>query len=399
MLWRRRWWRIAVVSAAGAITAVPIVAVPVFAGHPFTVLYAYVLFAAWYGTLRESVGAVAISVAAVAVLQPRFPALPLEALIFACASILLLALVRGLRRARARAQEAQRRTAEALRVAVEAVRVRDDLLSAVSHDLKNPLTAIKGRAQTLQRRLDRDGASVDAAQVVEGLTSIDATATKMGRLLDELLDSAEVQTGRLLALRLQPTDLVALAREAAAEYQESAEHHIEVEAPVASLVGLWDAQRLDRVLSNLLSNAIKYSRPGSAIVLSLRPEAPGWAVLDVRDQGVGIPAADVPRIFERFARASNVGSAAGSGIGLAVVRQIVEAHGGRITVRSQEGLGSTFTVRLPRSTGADPAEGSALPETRRGTPRAAAQGDFAGGEGSRTAAGAEVVGGVATTPP
>jgi signal transduction histidine kinase len=191
---------------------------------------------------------------------------------------------------------------------------------------------------------------------------------------------------------------VALAREAAAEYQESADHCIEVEAPVATLVGLWDAHRLDRVLGNLLSNAIKYSRPGSAIVLSLRPEAPDWAVLDVRDQGVGIPAADVPRIFERFARASNVGGAAGSGIGLAVVRQIVEAHGGRITVRSQEGLGSTFTVRLPRSTGADPGESPAQPETRRG-PRVPAQGDSAGAMGSRTAAGAAAGGSVATTPP
>jgi signal transduction histidine kinase len=106
---------------------------------------------------------------------------------------------------------------------------------------------------------------------------------------------------------------------------------------------------LDRVLGNLLANAIKYSRPGEPIVLAVRDEPPDCAVLEVRDRGVGIPAADLPRVFEWFTRAGNVGGATGTGIGLAVVRQIVEAHGGRVGVQSKEGSGTTFTVWLPRT--------------------------------------------------
>jgi signal transduction histidine kinase len=109
--------------------------------------------------------------------------------------------------------------------------------------------------------------------------------------------------------------------------------------------------RLVRVLDNLLANGIKYSPNGGEIEVSLARQDDGgaaWAVLAVRDHGLGIPAADRPRVFERFRRARNVvGLIGGTGIGLASTRQIVEQHGGTITVVSQEGVGSTFTVRLP----------------------------------------------------
>jgi signal transduction histidine kinase len=128
--------------------------------------------------------------------------------------------------------------------------------------------------------------------------------------------------------------------------------------------------RLDRVLDNLLSNAIKFSPNGGGITVAVAHEdvvGGPWAVVAVRDQGLGIPAADLPRVFERFRRARNVeGRIGGTGIGLASVRQIVEQHGGAITVESVEGAGSTFTVRLPLALTA-PGEIETSPE-RGGSP-------------------------------
>ncbi|GAC1397948.1 MAG: hypothetical protein NVSMB65_16660 [Chloroflexota bacterium] len=346
---QHRLWRIGVISATGALMAIPMVSVPLFATHPFVLLYAYVVFAAWYGTVRESGGAVLIGGAAVAALRPGLPGLPVEAVIFTLASLMLVLLVQTLRRAHATAREAQRQAEEALRAAVEAVRVRDDVLTTVSHDLKNPLAAIKGQAQVLARRSERAGGA-NVRGLAEGLANIDISASKMTRLLDELLDVAQVQTGRLLALHRQPTDLIALLRETLREYQAGTEvHHLELRTGEESLVGLWDAARLERVAGNLLSNALKYSPTGGAIVVTARRDPSGWAVMEVQDHGMGIPAAALPRIFERFARAGNVGRISGTGVGLAVVRQIVHLHGGTIDVDSVEGAGTRFTVRLPLS--------------------------------------------------
>ena len=123
-------------------------------------------------------------------------------------------------------------------------------------------------------------------------------------------------------------------------------HSIRVEV-AEDLLAEVDPTRIARAVANLLGNAIKYSPAGGEIAVTLTREDDS-AVLAVRDQGIGIPAADLPRIFERFHRGSNVaGQIAGAGIGLAGARQIVEQHGGAITVESREGAGSTFTVRLP----------------------------------------------------
>jgi PAS domain S-box-containing protein len=232
-----------------------------------------------------------------------------------------------------------------------AIQVRDEFLSSASHDLKNPLASVKGYAQILGSLVAQDG-TLASTQVAAGLAKIDRAATKMSALIDELLDVAHLQTGRPLELRRRPTDLVVLARQAVAEFQSAATRHdLRVEPGVRALVGLWDAARLDRVLANLLSNAIKYSPAGGPITLRLsrEPDAAGnWAVLVVQDQGMGIPAADLPHVFERFHRGANVAAQIrGAGLGLAGVRQIVEQHGGTIGVESQEGQGATFTVRLP----------------------------------------------------
>jgi signal transduction histidine kinase len=154
--------------------------------------------------------------------------------------------------------------------------------------------------------------------------------------------------GRRLDLNRHPTDLVELAREVAQERQQATERHtIRVEADGPRLVGLWDARRLGRVLDNLLDNAVKYSPDGGPIDVRLRRDG-AWGVIDVTDEGLGIPEADQRRIFERFQRASNVEQRiGGTGIGLASAWHIVDSHGGTITVRSQEGSGTKFTVRLP----------------------------------------------------
>ena len=131
------------------------------------------------------------------------------------------------------------------------------------------------------------------------------------------------------------------------QHQAAAGHGIQVEDSQPRLIGNWDAGRLERVLANVLGNAIKYSAAGRAIRVRVDQED-GMAVLAVQDQGIGIPAADLPHVFERFHRAGNVsGRTPGTGLGLASARQIVEQHGGMIMVESQEGAGSTVTIRLP----------------------------------------------------
>jgi signal transduction histidine kinase len=238
----------------------------------------------------------------------------------------------------------------ALAEARAAIRMRDEFLAAATHDLKTPLAAIKGQAQLLRRRAA--GGPAGPADLASGLARIDAAATRMNRLVEELLDVAQLRIGQALRLQKQPTDLVALARAIAAEQQHGAPHHrLEVATVLPQLVGRWDRDRLERVLTNLLGNAVKYSPSGGEITICVGKEtdaAGEWAVLAVRDQGIGVPAADLPHIFEPFYRAANTrGTVRGSGLGLASARQIAAQHGGRLTVVSEEGAGSTFTVRLP----------------------------------------------------
>ncbi|HET8631883.1 MAG TPA: GAF domain-containing protein [Thermomicrobiales bacterium] len=236
--------------------------------------------------------------------------------------------------------------------AQRALQARDEFLAAVSHDLKSPLSTIKGYAQLLRLRARREEAGGAASAVADGAAKIEATADKMTALINELLDVARLEAGESLSLEREPTDLVALAAEAiAAHLATGAYRQIDLLAPDTPLTGSWDRARLARVVDNLLGNALKYSPDGGPVTASVREErddAGAWAVLAVRDEGVGIPAAELPRVFERYRRASNVdGRIAGTGVGLATARHIVESHGGTLTAESQEGQGSTFTVRLP----------------------------------------------------
>jgi PAS domain S-box-containing protein len=224
---------------------------------------------------------------------------------------------------------------------------REEFLASAAHDLKNPLANMKAQAQLLYRRIVREG-SVAPERILSGLQSVEGSATRMAALVDDLLDTARIGLGQPIELRRRPTDLVELAGRVVAEYQQRFERHqLRVEAATPKLVGDWDPQRLDRVLSNLLDNAIKYSPDGGDVVVTIQRQD-GAAEVQVRDNGMGIPTADLPFVFDRFRRGANVaGRIGGTGIGLAGVRALVESHSGTIGVASTEGVGSTFTVRLP----------------------------------------------------
>lgn len=230
-------------------------------------------------------------------------------------------------------------------------RQRETFLSAAAHDLKTPLTTIKATAQVLERRIRRRPLP-DAEPLLDGLQKIDATVTRMTRLVNDLLDVSRMQMGEPLELARDVLDVVGLVRRVASEIPHNRKrHHIVVETALVSLPATFDSDRLERVISNLLSNAVKYSPEGGTITVTIeRDETPNGrtAIIVVRDEGIGIPAADLPRIFERFYRAQNVeGRIPGTGIGLLGTKQIVEHHGGTITIQSVEGEGTAVTIRLP----------------------------------------------------
>jgi signal transduction histidine kinase len=213
---------------------------------------------------------------------------------------------------------------------------------------------VKGQAQLLRRRA-RQGRA-DLATLETGLAAIEGATDRATRLIGELTDAARLEAQRPLELRRTAVDLVALAAASITESQAAAAgQQLHLEASIPEVVGLWDADRLTRVLENLVANAVKYSPAGSTVVVRVdREEAPDGplAVLSVADQGVGIPAADRPHIFERFRRGGNVaGRFAGSGLGLWGSQRIVAQHGGTITIDSTEGKGTTVTVRLPLKVG------------------------------------------------
>ena len=244
--------------------------------------------------------------------------------------------------------------------AEDALRMRDELLAIVSHDLKNPLAAIKGNIQLARRRVQEANVA-DAGRVISILERIDEAQAKMNMLINELMDFGRLQAGLPLTLQRRPTDLLALVHAVVREQQHTTTRHdIIVQADMPELVGWWDAERLERVIANLLSNAIKYSPSGGDIVVAVAQEsldseesgegtgADTWATITVRDQGLGISPDDMPHIFEWFRRASDVsGRFSGAGIGLASSLRAVQQHGGTIGVESEPGVGSRFTVRLP----------------------------------------------------
>jgi signal transduction histidine kinase len=223
---------------------------------------------------------------------------------------------------------------------------REEVVSSIAHDLRNPLAVITGHTQLAQRQLLR-GESLNEDRLQALLASIQGSAGRLQALIGEFQDAARLRAGPL-ELRTGPTDLVALVGKAVQELAQTTEKHRFAYEPTEShLVGNWDVARLERVVANLLSNAVKFSPAGGEIAVAVARDDRG-AVLTVRDRGIGIPTDDLPHIFNPFRRGSNAsGRITGTGLGLWGARRIVEQHGGAIEVASAEGSGSTFTVRLP----------------------------------------------------
>jgi len=251
--------------------------------------------------------------------------------------------------------ELEERVGQATAELREQISARDEFTATVSHDLKSPLTFIKGMANLRRRRATSTPAS---DPLIEALAQIENAAGRMAQQLDELVDAARLQAGRPLELRREPIDLIGLAREVIAEHQQTSDRHLlELMTGLPQLIGVWDGIRLGRVLDNLLSNAVKFSPRGGVIQVCVDfDEAPNRvAFVRVSDHGEGIPEGDLPHIFERFRRGTNVeGRIPGSGLGLSGARRILEQHGGSILVESAVGEGTTITVRLPL----DPSEPS-----------------------------------------
>lgn len=243
---------------------------------------------------------------------------------------------------RRRVEEARERLLHDLE---DSVRARDDFLSIASHELRTPLTPLRFQAHALRRALRRpDG--IDAAQIDQKISALEAQIDRLERLIEQLLDVSRITIGRL-ELQREPVDLSALVRDVvqrAAPDAASPHPRISVDAP-SPAVGQWDRFRIEQVVGNLVSNADKYGadRPVEVGVAA----GADSAVLTVRDYGIGIAPADKARIFDRFERLVSVRQYAGFGLGLWIVRQVVEAHGGTIAVDSELGQGATFTVVLP----------------------------------------------------
>ena len=219
-------------------------------------------------------------------------------------------------------------------------RLQREFLALASHELKNPLAAISGFAQLLQRRGIYDERAT--ARII-------SQAAHMDRLLDDLLDVARLESGQLDITRA-PMDLVEVVRACTEQVQAQAQAHtLRFETATEQLEGSWDTLRLRQVLDNLLSNAIKYSPDGGEITVRVE-EAGHDARVSVRDRGAGILPEALSLIFDRFYRTEHAAAGPeGFGIGLYVAKSIVELHGGRIAVTSELGHGSTFSFTLPTS--------------------------------------------------
>ena len=264
---------------------------------------------------------------------------------------------------RVRLLHLQQQHAAALAAQAEAeaaVRVRDDFLSIAAHELRTPITTLRGTVQHLLRRIARDeqlaqgGQAADAAtqaerleQLKRALRRIDERSEKLVRLSEQLLDVTRMESGKLRLERV-PTDLVALVRGAIDAARATSETHtFHLRTPEGELIAEVDALRIEQVLTNLLDNAVRYSPAGSLVTVALGRTEGGRARISVRDRGPGIPEGHRARIFDRFYQVPLAGASAGMGLGLYLSRQIVEQHGGRLRVAAARGGGARFVVSLP----------------------------------------------------
>jgi PAS domain S-box-containing protein len=243
-------------------------------------------------------------------------------------------------------------TAELLGASQEALRLQEEFMAVTSHDMRTPLAAVRGFAQLARRHLS--GEQQDLASVDRWLGDIEESATRLTGLVSEFMDVTLLRAGQDVPLQLQPTDLVAVAGERLREHESAAAetHRFSLSTEAEEIVGNWDPARISRVLDNLLSNAVKFSPDGGTIEVHLETDGT-YATAAISDQGIGIAPAEMSRIFLPMYRGSNASGVAGTGLGLAGSRRLVELMGGAITVKSGIGKGSIFRVQLPIA-GPDP---------------------------------------------
>jgi signal transduction histidine kinase len=244
---------------------------------------------------------------------------------------------------RARAEAAR---SEQLKQTQAAVQARDQFLSIASHELKTPLTSLLGHVHVLQRRAAHEGGWRE--RNLQALRVIEDQSQRLTKLVGTMLDLSRIESGQLSIERL-PLDLHDLVQRVVTEMQPTLEGHtVELHCSNELVVVAGDELRLEQVLHNLLGNAAKYSPCGGVIRVHVCRNTT-MARLTVTDEGIGIPQAALPNLFQRFYRAPNVDyrQISGVGIGLYVVKEIVTLHGGEVHVTSTEGQGSTFAICLP----------------------------------------------------
>jgi PAS domain S-box-containing protein len=230
------------------------------------------------------------------------------------------------------------------REARDAVAARDEVLSVVSHDLGNPLSAVRVSARVLDRLLEAGDVQGSRQQVA----GIRAAALQMERLIKDLLEIRRIEGGRLRLVR-RPEPVAGLVEEAVRSMEGVAsEQGVTIRSDLASdlpATARVDADRIQQVFSNLMGNALKFTPAGGTVTVAAAPEGEDL-VFSVQDTGPGILASDLPHVFDRFWQASQQGSH-GIGLGLAIAKGLAEAHGGRVWVESEVGRGSRFSFAIP----------------------------------------------------
>ena len=235
-----------------------------------------------------------------------------------------------------------------LQTAQELNEMKTSLLYMIAHDVRNPLNFIIGTTQLLTKYK----LTLTEEKTQELLDKTEAAAKGIDQLLDDVLLLGRVESGQA-GFCLVPLDLPKFCNELVGEFQSSLKLKPPSDAVTLSFVNhsqsamvSLEVSLLRRILGNLLSNAIKYSPPNTEVIFELKVTETE-AIFTVQDTGIGIPVADQGRLFDSFYRAKNVGRIPGTGLGLSIVKKCVDLHGGKITLISEEGVGSTFTVTLP----------------------------------------------------
>jgi PAS domain S-box-containing protein len=240
-------------------------------------------------------------------------------------------------------KQAEAEIRKALEKERELSELRSGFVSLVSHEFRTPLTTIQSSAELLERYGNRF--SDEKKQI--HLTRILSAVKRMTQLLEDILTIGKAEAGKL-QFEPSPMDLVAFCREIVESMQISARPHYTINFVTQGdgSDAQMDEKLLGHILTNLLSNGIKYSPRGDTVQFDLICRD-SWAIFRIQDSGIGIPQEDLEKLFESFQRASNVGTIPGTGLGLAIVQKCVNLHGGKITVESEVGEGTTFTVTLP----------------------------------------------------